>query len=341
MNDLIRLDNPDSATEMLKIAVGLISEIEVLKNSVEWHKRDSGNFIDSMEKAAVMVLDRKFNSVNRKYRDKEDKKGYLKVRSFIRKKANDYPFTPETIALLYFEFTSIERPHSFLRKEKWEELEKICTYYEQELETIVRFKEFDILVCHPLLIIASVLYGFAKTEVFGDDMPEFVHILAEFLLIKHGYDFMRYAQTEVMMLKTLTNNLLRWDRHAIASGHDEEVKEFIIYFLIWIRECYQKLEWRIKDDGASDMLKSSRIEKVLRESKYPISKREIMERLPDIANQTIQNHLAKLGREGLIVRIGTKRDAEYRWVGAAESGGRANGKRRKEEISAEDEGTSL
>ena len=66
-----------------------------------------------------------------------------------------------------------------------------------------------------------------------------------------------------------------------------------------------------------------------------------MERLPDIANQTIQNHLAKLGREGLIVRIGTKRDAEYRWVGAAESGGRANGKRRKEEISAEDEGTSL
>lgn len=57
--------------------------------------------------------------------------------------------------------------------------------------------------------------------------------------------------------------------------------------------------------------KSERVETVLMSAIVPISKADIMEKVPDISVKTVELVLSKMLKEDKIKKIGTYRDARY------------------------------
>ena len=53
---------------------------------------------------------------------------------------------------------------------------------------------------------------------------------------------------------------------------------------------------------------------MLRNSLAPVSKRQICAALQDVSPRTVESVLAKLQSEGSVEKVGSYRDARYRWV---------------------------
>ena len=57
--------------------------------------------------------------------------------------------------------------------------------------------------------------------------------------------------------------------------------------------------------------KSERVESILLSAIVPVSKQDIIEKLPDVSVKTIELVLGKMVRENRITKIGTYKDARY------------------------------
>ena len=57
--------------------------------------------------------------------------------------------------------------------------------------------------------------------------------------------------------------------------------------------------------------KSQRVENILLSSVVPVSKNDILERLPDVSVKTVELVLSKMMKENRITKIGTYRNARY------------------------------
>ena len=63
--------------------------------------------------------------------------------------------------------------------------------------------------------------------------------------------------------------------------------------------------------GSKKVTKQARVEATVLNSLTPISKADIADLLPDISTTTIEAVLAKLIKEGKILKIGNFKDAKY------------------------------
>ena len=75
--------------------------------------------------------------------------------------------------------------------------------------------------------------------------------------------------------------------------------------------CYKELDDRFIDGALQKAKKSERVRAIVLNSMVPISKQEIVEKVPDISVRTVELVLGQLQKKGEIKKIGTFRDARY------------------------------
>ncbi|MDO4464488.1 MAG: Fic family protein, partial [Bacillota bacterium] len=86
---------------------------------------------------------------------------------------------------------------------------------------------------------------------------------------------------------------------------------FIINFLQILYRCFKDLDESFMEISLKKAKKSERVESILLSAIVPVSKQDIIEKLPDVSVKTIELVLGKMVRENRITKIGTYKDARY------------------------------
>ena len=75
--------------------------------------------------------------------------------------------------------------------------------------------------------------------------------------------------------------------------------------------CFKELDEAFTDVSLKKAKKSERVECILLGAIVPISKQDIIQKLPDISVKTVELVLGRMLKEKKIKKIGTYKDARY------------------------------
>ncbi|MBP3902138.1 MAG: Fic family protein [Blautia sp.] len=164
----------------------------------------------------------------------------------------------------------------------------------------------------PLLIIPCVILDFLCIHPFLDGNGRVSRLLTVLLLYLSGYDIVRYISLEGQINK-YKSGYYEALKISSESWHENENDyiPFIINFLQILYRCFKDLDEAFTDISLEKAGKSERVESILLGTIVPISKREIMEKVPDISVKTVELVLSKMLKAKKIKKIGTYRDARY------------------------------
>ena len=98
-----------------------------------------------------------------------------------------------------------------------------------------------------------------------------------------------------------------------AGWHENRnsYEPFITFLLQILYACYKEMDERFIEGSAHTKSKSRLVENTLLQCFVPVSKGEIIDRLPEISVTTIERVLGQMVKDGRIVKIGENRGARY------------------------------
>lgn len=163
-----------------------------------------------------------------------------------------------------------------------------------------------------LLLIPCVVLDFLCIHPFLDSNGRVSRLVTVLLLYIAGYDIGRYISFEGQINKYKEAYYDALGRS--SEGWHENKNDyfaFIINFLQILYRCFKDLDNSFMDISLKKAKKSERVEAVLMSAIAPVSKADIMEKVPDISVKTVELVLSKMLKEDKIKKIGTYRDARY------------------------------
>lgn len=168
----------------------------------------------------------------------------------------------------------------------------------------------------PLPLIPCVILDYLRVLPFPDGNGRTSRLLTVLMLYNNGFDVCRYVSMDEHIA------LMRSEYYAALAQSSKGWMEndwtyvpFVRYFLRTLLECYIDLDTRFAVVGDRRMSKGDRVAAMLENSLVPVSKRQICVALSDISPRTVESVLARLQSEGKVEKVGSYRDARYRWVG--------------------------
>ena len=156
-----------------------------------------------------------------------------------------------------------------------------------------------------LLLTSMFIVDFLCIHPFDDGNGRMSRLLTLLLLYQAGYIVGKYISIEMLIEKT--KETYYEALHASSIGwHDNEstYEPFIKYYLGIILKAYTEFESRIQYLVTKKIPKPERIKAVIDERVGKITKKEIAQFCPDISKSTIERTIAKLLKEGYIVKTG-------------------------------------
>ena len=137
-------------------------------------------------------------------------------------------------------------------------------------------------------------------------------MLTVLLLYLSGYDIVKYISYEgqIDKYKERYYEALKVSSDLWHENRNNYVP-FIINFLQILYGCFKKLDNAFTEISLKKAKKSERVECVLRNAVVPISKQDIVEKVPDISVKTVELVLRKMMKENKIKKIGTFKNARY------------------------------
>lgn len=164
-----------------------------------------------------------------------------------------------------------------------------------------------------LLLTACVIVDFLCIHPFRDGNGRVSRLLTSLLLMQEGFDIGRYVSID-KKISEYRYNYYEALRACSEGWHDNQNTyiPFITYILQILYSSYKDLDAKFAENTAQTISKSRRVENTLLQCFVPVSKEEIVARLPDISVTTVERVLGKLIKEGKIEKIGTYRNARYR-----------------------------
>ena len=163
-----------------------------------------------------------------------------------------------------------------------------------------------------LLLIPCFILDFLCIHPFSDGNGRISRLLTVLLLYLSGYDIVRYISFEglVNTYKDSYYNSLKQSSDLWHENKNDYVP-FMVNFMQLLYKSYKTLDESFTEISLKKAKKSERVECILANAIVPISKKEILERVPDISVKTVELVLSKMLKNNSIKKIGTYKDARY------------------------------
>ncbi|MCL2628399.1 MAG: Fic family protein [Oscillospiraceae bacterium] len=183
-------------------------------------------------------------------------------------------------------------------------IEKICSALEE-----VKGKNVE-----PLLIIPVFILDFLCIHPFSDGNGRMSRLITLLLLYRFGYIVGKYISIERLIEKskeTYYEVLLQ----SSQNWHDNknDYSAFVKYYLGLVLAAYREFTVRAEDMMTSGLLKTDRVKELIKSTLEKITKRDILEKLPDISKITVERALKELVDNNQIIKISGGRYTQYIW----------------------------
>lgn len=186
-----------------------------------------------------------------------------------------------------------------------EAMEELCNSFEKALVTNR---------VEPLILIPMFILDFLCIHPFNDGNGRMSRLLTLLLLYREGYIVGKYISIEKLIETTKDSyyeNLKSSSDNWHKSTNDYE--PFVKYMLGIVVAAYREFSSRVKLLTIEGMSKPDRVREIIKETVGTVTKKEILERCPDISQVTVQRALADLVESGEILKIGGGRYTKYTW----------------------------
>ncbi len=184
-------------------------------------------------------------------------------------------------------------------------IDKICIAFQEAVDG----EKID-----PLLVIPLWILDFLCVHPFSDGNGRMSRLLTLLFLYRADYQVGKYISIERLIERTkesyyeaLIQSSYKWHE----GGNDD--LPFVRYMLGVILAAYREFSERANKFIGQNPSKPERVREILKASLSPMTKREIAEQNPDIAEITIQRALLNLVQEGVVMKIGGGRYTKYIW----------------------------
>jgi len=163
-----------------------------------------------------------------------------------------------------------------------------------------------------LLLIPCVVLDFLCIHPFSDGNGRISRLLSVLMLYMSDYDVVKYVSFEGM-INRYKESYYDALKQSSAGWHENnnDYMPFILFYLQILYRCFKELDESFTGISLKKAKKNSRIEFVLMSAIVPISKAEILDKLPDVSVYTVESVIKKLIKENKITKIGSYKDARY------------------------------
>ena len=166
----------------------------------------------------------------------------------------------------------------------------------------------------PLILIPMFILDFLCVHPFNDGNGRMSRLLTLLLLYRAGYIVGKYISIEKLIEKTKESY---YDCLHLSSAkwheNENDYEPFVKYMLGVVAAAYRDFSARVCLLTTAGMSKPDRVREIIRTNLGTITKREILEKCPDISQITVQRALADLVDSGQVIKIGGGRYTKYLW----------------------------
>ncbi len=164
-----------------------------------------------------------------------------------------------------------------------------------------------------LLIIPCVVLDLLRIQPFGEGNERISRLVTAFLLYKMGVDVAGYISLEKLIEKRKDDYYAALEKSSDKwPERENDYIPFVEFLLQVFVRAYHELDDHFVEVSRKKASKQERIEAILMNTYVPMSKSEIMERLPDVSVRTVEVTLKRLLDEEKIMKVGSFRDARYK-----------------------------
>lgn len=166
----------------------------------------------------------------------------------------------------------------------------------------------------PLLLMPMFILDFLCIHPFNDGNGRMSRLLTLLLLYRAGYAVGRYISIE-RLIETSKETYYEALQESSAGWHEEanDYAPFARYMLGVVAAAYREFNDRAQLLTAPELSKPDRVREIIKGTLGKITKAEIMEKCPDVAQITVQRALNELVKSGQVIKLGGGRYTAYTW----------------------------
>ena len=164
----------------------------------------------------------------------------------------------------------------------------------------------------PLLLIPMFILDFLCIHPFNDGNGRMSRLLTLLLLYRSGYIVGKYISLEMIIEKTKeTYYDVLQDSSQLWYESKNSYLPFVKYYLEVILSAYKEFSTRVEHLQNRNISKPERIKLLFDNTLKKLSKKDILEKCPDISTSTIEVTLSRLLKDGYIIKTGAGKNTAY------------------------------
>ena len=166
----------------------------------------------------------------------------------------------------------------------------------------------------PLLLIPMFILDFLCIHPFNDGNGRMSRLLTLLLLYRAGYFVGKYISIERLIADSKDDYYEALQKSS-AGWHEGEndYLPFVRYMLGMVTAACREFADRADSLLSKGLSKPERVRQLIRDTVGRVTKKEIMERCPDVSQKTVERTLAELLKRGEILKISGGRYTSYTW----------------------------
>lgn len=163
-----------------------------------------------------------------------------------------------------------------------------------------------------LILCGAFVFDFVSIHPFRDGNGRMSRLLTLLVLYQANYGVGRYISIEALIEKLKSQYYQALETSSIGwHENTNDYLPFIDYFLSIILQAYRELDSRITPTIDKSKTINLLIFRTLQNELRPLSKRDLMAKIPQYGQSSIEHALMKLSNQGKIRKVGGGRSTKY------------------------------